>query len=383
VSRLGRSLLLATGALVVLAGGVVLAAVVGPTPGISPAPQASCAAGDQVCWAALIDDHVADGDIAAALDVAMGAGSAGGACHSWGHEIGRAAASVFDPVDAFGLNSDDIDQRCDYGYLHGVFQGYQARGERDLGELVSVGCPTQRSGWWRNECLHGLGHAVAAASSTLDMALSSCSQLGGPPLNLDRADTDSCASGVFMEYASAYLDAEAAMTPQGATGAPKLTDAEAAVVCNGAWVEVCARKAALFWGPTTEESNELGSRCAELGGDTVALDCGASIGEWLRNSLRWPVPDTVDAADTVSGQAARECQRAAAGAGDQEAGVLYGCLEGVIVATLPGQVAAGMKADTWFNPCTKLTPPLPGDAGTRCTALWDRVVSDVAAGRFN
>jgi hypothetical protein len=346
----------------------------------SDSPQ--CVASDSACIRSAIERDALDGRFAEALHTLLTVESKNG-CHAWGHMVGKIAANRL-AADALTMNSDELDVACDFGYLHGAFQGLVAAGT-DVRSVIDLGCPVNRDAWWLNECFHGVGHALASSGVSIEQALLDCRAL-------DREEP-ACASGVYMEFAARYLEqgSQQGMNPDEHSPAQKLTDDAAASMCFAlpktdapGLLDSCARKAALFWGPN-HVRGALGSRCAELllawsggHGEGTAVECGAGIGEWFRNSMMWDAPTEPDEAAKLNEVVASACTEEVRGlVGEISTDVLYGCIEGAVLATLPGQVSAGLGRDSWLNPC-ELRPLLR--VRDRCIELIERVERQAVAG---
>jgi hypothetical protein len=342
---------------------------------------ARCLPSDAACTRSSIEQDAGEGRFASAIQTLLLAESKNG-CHTWGHLVGKLAAGRLTADEAFSLNSAELDVACDFGYLHGVFQGLVASGA-DIQRVLSLGCPVERDQWWVHECFHGVGHAFGSSGISLDRALLECRAI--------RREESACASGVYMEFAARYLeqDSELGMNPDSLSSAEKLTDAAAREMCFTSpkaaapdLLDTCARKAALFWGPTTGRE-PLGLRCMALlrtwsgvATSGTAVECGAGIGEWLRNSVKWEVPGSPTEAASLNELVAASCtQETGSQPVEYADDLLYGCVEGAVLATLPGQIGAGIEQDSWLNPCE--IPTLLPVRG-RCLELIERVARQAA-----
>ncbi len=111
-------------------------------------------------------------------------------CHHRAHEVGRLAYALFGArALAFAGHW------CQAGAMHGATEGLLLdHGTDDLVHDVDVFCQFSRNGFFRHQCLHGIGHGLMAwVEYDLPEALDHCDVLP------DEEDRNSCLSGVFME----------------------------------------------------------------------------------------------------------------------------------------------------------------------------------------
>ena len=111
-------------------------------------------------------------------------------CHERAHITGRLAYEAFGGL-AFSLSGHD----CHSGAFHGATEAFfRDRGTTNLRSDVIAACGDSLNGFYRHQCVHGVGHGLMAWTSyeLLD-ALQLCDLLADP------ADGQSCYSGVFME----------------------------------------------------------------------------------------------------------------------------------------------------------------------------------------
>ena len=308
--------------------------------------EPECAAGDTACLKELYEIQAGNGDVGAVVSSLLEFPTGSSGCHEAAHVAGRIVGARL-PSVALEMNSPTLDAKCDYGYVHGVFQGIADAGKNPV-EASKSYCGGIGEKVSRSECFHAAGHGAAIVLDSMDAALGSCEVLAEP-------DNGSCASGVYMEHVTSYLN----QVNRGVEYGPApISDTRAVEMCSdvvGFTLYHCARKAALFWGPVSEPGS-LKTKCENLAAravdETVALwECGAGLGEWLRNAERWGIPETSEEAAGVDQAIVDSC----AGAVDSQDGVLLaGCFEGVIAAILPGQIAGVADQSAWINPCERL-----------------------------
>lgn len=316
----------------------------------SPEPAISCGSSDLECLRIFYEDEIKAGR---AQDLVSGlltnAPEARG-CHESAHVVGR-LVGYYQPGGALGLNSTQLDSRCDYGYMHGVFQGLAEAG---VDPVVAAGtyCSTETGVVQRDECFHAAGHGAAVVAKTLQDALDLCSSLSGEAMN-------SCQGGAYMEHVSSYLAVHLFVEDRkDGYGPDPVSVKEAESMCNGLngdAVYPCSRKAALFWGPTLQDTT-FKSRCESI--STGAPDrerslhaCGAGVGEWIRNSERWGIPETKTEAEELSPKVVDACEKAV---GNDDGLLMASCVEGVVTAILPGQILSVADRGAWIDPCLEL-----------------------------
>ena len=111
-------------------------------------------------------------------------------CHQRAHVMGRIAYELFGSL-AFSLSGHE----CHAGGYHGATEAFfRDRGTTSLRSDVAVVCGDSLNGFFRHQCVHGIGHGLMAWTSyELFDALELCEVL---ELEVDQ---HSCYSGVFME----------------------------------------------------------------------------------------------------------------------------------------------------------------------------------------
>lgn len=320
-----------------------------------------CAADDYPCLKRQYEEAVSNGLTADVVSGLLNETTSTAGCHEAAHIAGRAIGRL-DPDTALSLNTPELDARCDYGYLHGVFQGLAAI-NRDPTLAAIQHCAERASEVERDECFHAAGHGAAIVNDGIVSALSACEKLGG-------AAAESCAGGVYMEHVSSYLTVS---TRVDGYGPRPVSQQEAEVMCSDAperLMYACARKAALFWGPTLAGA-DLRDRCTKLAerasnGIRAVRACGAGVGEWLRNQRGWNIPETALEAESLDGQIAETCISSVGALDDL---MLAACVDGVLTAILPGQVASGVESAAWIDPCPLLQAGGLTVAARECAAL--------------
>ena len=267
-------------------------------------------------------------------------------CHAEAHDLGRSAASTLEVSAAFALNTPELDDRCQFGFLHGLFQGYASLG-LDSTTVADEGCSTLPSPSALSECFHAAGHGIALSTNDLNEALGVCTTFVS---NFQ----DPCAGGAFMEYSERL---RGAFDP--AHQVELLDSDRAASICEWThqrWRMVCALEAVKFWSQTETDPVDLATKCAALAaGIPEVLDrCANGLGRWLQNQVLWGgsdsvgVPATADEASKVSVALADACLLAAS----TVPAVAVPCLEYATHPLLIGQVSSGANPDTWIDPCT-------------------------------
>ena len=111
-------------------------------------------------------------------------------CHQRAHDLGRIAYEQFG-ASAFSLSGHE----CQSGGYHGATEAlFRERGTTDLQSDIEAICDTTVNGFFRHQCVHGVGHGLMAWTSyEIFDALGLCDALQ------DVTDQLSCYSGVFME----------------------------------------------------------------------------------------------------------------------------------------------------------------------------------------
>jgi len=111
-----------------------------------PTGVIDCLPEDAVCVRSSIMEDTYAGRFSVAIQTLLSSASKNG-CHTWGHLVGKVAAERLTSEEAFSLNSNELDVACDFGYLHGVFQGLVSSGT-DISLVLNLGCPAERAPWW-------------------------------------------------------------------------------------------------------------------------------------------------------------------------------------------------------------------------------------------
>jgi hypothetical protein len=292
-------------------------------------------------------------DLPVRLEALVQESSVGG-CHGQAHELGKEAALTYQPEEALALNNTQLDELCQYGYLHGLLQGYSAAGVDPI-KVATEGCGSVQGGAIQ-ECFHAAGHGIALSTGSLQEALESCTEFG-----VERQEA--CGGGAFMEYSERYRKG---VDPGEGMYVRLLSAEEAESICDWtgeAWITNCALEAAKFWGPTTKEPGRLGERCGEIGKRTgreeVVERCAGGVGRWIQNQARWMAdgweryPETSAGAGAVSTEIATSCQ-VESGRSGYPGLFLQTCLQYGVHPILFGQVVSGEPESVWVDPCPYL-----------------------------
>lgn len=356
----------------VLIVGAIIGGVVVARDGTNPShPSESivCAPDDYPCLERQYDARVKAG-YAERVVASLPATATSAGCHEAAHIAGRVVGRI-EPDTAIELNTAELDAQCDYGYLHGVFQGLASIG-RDPVAAAKSHCSQRDGVVEQDECFHAAGHGAAITNETMKAALDACTVLEG-------AAAESCASGVYMEHVSSYLGNRSRAEGYGPEAIGSL---EAGTMCSDVselLLYPCVRKAALFWGPTIG-ADSLRDRCRAIvdmasNQSKATWACGAGVGEWLRNYERWGIPETAEEAAVLNGTIVSAC---AAALGSKDDTLLAACIEGVVTAILPGQVAGGVDPTAWIDPCPVLVAADLVEAGRECGDLRTELVGTVS-----
>jgi hypothetical protein len=125
-------------------------------------------------------------------------------CHDVAHMMGAADVRKEGNIQKTIHACSDV---CDSGCYHGAFEGYSSMGKSFESAMVGL-CEEYEDDKRKYACSHGVGHAIAAMTSTdIDKALQYCDRF--------REDVRAfCASGVFMEvYAPGNVFHDTALLP--------------------------------------------------------------------------------------------------------------------------------------------------------------------------
>jgi hypothetical protein len=175
-----------------------------------PAADVACM-GDVLVEAARTDGVGAVATAVAALDAEV--------CHDVSHHAGRALGpELLDQV----LRADD--GVCHFGLSHGALEGWAlAADESEFSATWAGVCDNADAGPRRQNCVHGLGHAVAVRyGEGFGDLLVRCNAL-------NRDDRSSCVQGVVM----AYLTSRRSLGPgEQLTPVERQSDDELARSCN-------------------------------------------------------------------------------------------------------------------------------------------------------
>ena len=119
----------------------------------------------------------------------MAALSTTGDCHTRAHQLGRLAYTELG-TQAF----KECGPECHSGCHHGAIEAFFAeKGTASLAQDLALLCGSEPNGFASHQCLHGVGHGLAAWTNyDIPEALGSCDLLSGPA-------RESCYTGVFME----------------------------------------------------------------------------------------------------------------------------------------------------------------------------------------
>ena len=111
-------------------------------------------------------------------------------CHGRAHELGRMTYDLYG-ASAFSLSGHE----CHSGGYHGATEAlFRDRGTANLQADIAVVCANASNGFFRHQCIHGVGHGLMAWTGyEIFDGLELCDALGTV------GDRQSCYSGVFME----------------------------------------------------------------------------------------------------------------------------------------------------------------------------------------
>ena len=305
-----------------------------------------CNPGDLECLESSYEELAKDDKEGIIISDLLGSWDNNIGCHEAAHVAGKILGNL-KPDSALFLNTGELDFRCDYGYIHGVFQGLAESGRDPVKEAESY-CSEMENLVDKDECFHAAGHGSAIINKTIKPALESCAML-------QIIQALSCLSGVYMEHVSAYMGSKNVPNYYGPT---PVDPSEAKQMCKDVqseFLEPCARKAAFFWG-WGDNNVDLMEKCTKLSNREVGsiektrIDraCGQGVGEWLRNKEAWPIPESKQEADQVGGLLVNSCIKTMRGIDDV---LLYSCIEGVLTVILPGQISSQMEESSWLDPC--------------------------------
>lgn len=115
-----------------------------------------------------------------------------GSCHQAAHRTGHIS------YDLYGDKAFiEYSAYCQSGYYHGVMEQYlEEHGAQNLATNLGSLCSSDLNGFFRHQCIHGIGHGLMAwVNYDLPEALKECDLLP--------AGKDSCWTGVFMENIAA------------------------------------------------------------------------------------------------------------------------------------------------------------------------------------
>jgi hypothetical protein len=348
-----RRWIYATVSVLGLVGGAVLAGVLNSdkTPSKTPSTQsATCGEADLICLKNLYEIEIKSGRGSSVVAGLLTSTPEARGCHETAHVVGR-LVGYYQPNEALEMNTSQLDSRCDYGYMHGVFQGLAEVG---VDPVIAAGtyCSAKTGMVERDECFHAAGHGAAIVGGTLENALKLCLSLSGEALA-------SCRGGIYMEHVSSYLAVhlftESRKEDYGPTPVSTETAENMCMGLDGENMYPCARKAALFWGPTMIDTN-FKDRCEYISkmvseAERALHACGAGVGEWLRNSGRWGIPETAKEAQELNKILVDSCVQAI---GNNDGILMAACVEGVVTAVLPGQMLGIENKEAWVNPCAEL-----------------------------
>ena len=300
-------------------------------------------------------------------------------CHKAAHEIGRQASFSADPLKALLLNTPEVDQLCQYGYVHGLFQGYAVKGVSAVVIATTSCLAVPGAPGVVSECFHASGHGVAISKTSLTDALVECAIIY-PPYDLN------CAAGVYMEYMDRYWLGDA-ISKDAEGYAPLLSEKEALSICTGAsqrLVAICAKEAPAFWGHSDNTPTFLGQRCRELADSTtvdVIQSCGVGVGRRFQNDAAWSLsgtsryPETIPEALEISRSLATSCEEATKVAGALK--FWSGCIEAAIQPTLSGQILTKTPSSIWIDPCPAvLDKDGPYNLHPECVRIRNAIISD-------
>lgn len=210
--RVKQSLPLALAALV-LVGVTIVGVSRLPATGTDKIALPNCH-GDLVCLRAAVEGTLRERGLDQALELVaklyQNEPGFAQSCHSFLHELGEAAYSMFSRKEALHLTSKT--SYCGYGFYHGFMEALLfSGGTMEEARAFCAETDRQLSRESRDAsgaCLHGIGHGVTDGSDPrlwgdpekfISPGLALCEKVGADPAQIDR-----CATGVFNSLAIAF-----------------------------------------------------------------------------------------------------------------------------------------------------------------------------------
>lgn len=258
------------------------ATVPAAAPAAPSGPDVDCAPGGSVDWECLETSLAAittvDGP-AAALDaweqVEGEHPELFGQCHTSYHVVGQTAGAVA-AREGTDLSSVMAAAKpaCNFGYVHGVMEGYLADvATADLPGIIPGLCDqldTMATGVHGN-CGHGIGHdAMSRFDGDVSAGFELCRTITGEGLAV------SCADGIYMAYAERVAEAARSAAP-----APPYDQASTRLLCADAGEDfsgTCNLYAGVTWMPYFgDDTAGMLAQCNDVAGAWIG-DCSDGIG---------------------------------------------------------------------------------------------------------
>jgi hypothetical protein len=130
-------------------------------------------------------------------------------CHPVAHRLGSTIGVNASDVEAEARAAGADAVLCDYGFVHGLLEGFAQR--RGAEQMLPLGVPVCRAVSGNDDevslCLHGFGHSVLIANDgDLNAAFAGCDRLDGN-------DRLACSSGAAMQWAVSAPGTQARSLP--------------------------------------------------------------------------------------------------------------------------------------------------------------------------
>jgi hypothetical protein len=234
-------------------------------------------------------------------------------CHSLMRHVGYVL------VGSVGLVSP-MDQRCDFGFVHGQLYGLAeiSKSLEDFAKTVVPYCTSAPSNLSEAAvCFHGMGHGFAITSNNdITRALDKCNELGVP-------SSDQCFGAVLMEFGEDRLSVLGWPSGHSSENSPKVLSVEnkdIASLCDGR-TSACYYRLWMYHAPLRDDSNPPDEAAiAEkicirgISGEDLRM-CLAGFGEFAANlwivydlNFNYP-PDTAAEADAAAKAGVFRCSR--------------------------------------------------------------------------
>lgn len=178
--------------------------------------------GEPACWRTAMEDALRERGLDQALELVAklyrDEPEFAQSCHSFLHELGEAAYSMFSRNEALHLTPKT--SYCGYGFFHGFMEALLfSGGTMEEARAFCAEADRQLSSEARDArgaCLHGIGHGVVDGSDPrlwgdaqkfVSPGLALCEKVGADAVQIDR-----CASGSFNSLAIAFNSSQYGLT---------------------------------------------------------------------------------------------------------------------------------------------------------------------------